>query len=64
MTFVLKMAQVKASFKNGSSQGQKLALTVLHVPTSPFRGRGAAVERSDLGSYLRLIDVCITQLYA
>ena len=37
------------------SQGHDLALTALYVPCSLDSGRV-------LGSYLRLIDVCITQL--
>ena len=39
------------------SQGHNLALTVLHVPCSLDRG-----GLSEAGSYLRLIDSCITQL--
>ena len=43
------------------SQGQNLALTVLCVPSLLDSG-SREVQGPRLGSYLRLIDLCITQL--
>jgi len=53
------------------SQGQNMALTVVYVPYSLGSGRGAPVvdsyftemcSGSEEGSYLRLMEFCITQL--